>query len=196
MKFKKDEEGKLVLDDNGDPIAVDEKGDAIDLSKVVAAGKHERVTGELEEYKAKVGDLEAKIEDLNKSVGNAEELKVKVAELTEATEKAKADFESKLAERETEFASKERDNAIDKALLGAGLQGENRLKAARALIDMEAVKYEDGKLSGLDLDTFKQENDYLFATGKTVKTALKSDGSGSEDDSGLRAAMGLPPKEE
>jgi vacuolar-type H+-ATPase subunit I/STV1 len=173
VKWKKDDEGKLVLDDSGDPIAIDESGNAIDLSRVVAAGKHERVVSERDEYKTKAGDLEKQIDDLKQSVGNADELKTKVEELTSKAEQEKSEFETRLAAKDKEYA-------LDTALLDAGVPGK-RLKAAKALIDLESVKVDDGKLAGLDLAAFKKDNSYLFETVQPKKTAAPSSSPSVED---------------
>lgn len=188
MKFKKDEDGKLVLDDNGDPIAVGESGEVIPLDKVVSLIKHERIATEREEYKTKVGELEGQIATLKESVGNAEELKAKVEELTTATETAKTEFEARLA---TEIGTREREYALDTTLLGAGVP-QGRLKAAKALIDAESVKLEDGKLQGFDIDAFKKDNDYLFTATQSVDVGAQPRG-GSPDsrESAMRAVMGL-----
>lgn len=166
MKFKKDDEGKLVLDDSGDPIAVDDAGEAIDLSKVVAIGKYQRTESERDTYQEQNATLQADIAKLQESAGSAEELKAKVDELT-----AKAAAEA--TEFETKLAAAEREHAIETALLAAGCRDT---KAARTHIAAEAVTVADGKISGLDLDALQKERPYLFTPSATASTGAKPNG--------------------
>ncbi|MDY0087979.1 MAG: hypothetical protein RBS78_05465 [Coriobacteriia bacterium] len=55
MKFKKDTEGMLVLDESGDPIAISDKGEAEKLRKQ---------TDELSAKSGSVEDLQKQITDL------------------------------------------------------------------------------------------------------------------------------------
>jgi len=159
LTYKKDAEGKLVLDDNGDPVLLD---------RVVLAEKHERIAAERDELKTRVDDLDGRIKELSEASGTAEELKAKVDELTAAQEKTASEYEQRMAEREREYA-------LDTALLGAGLKPE-RLKAAKALI--EGVEIRDGKLEGLDLEAFKGANEYLFDVPKEGSAGLPPRGAG------------------
>lgn len=185
MNWKKDEDGALVLDENGDPIALSESGEVIPLDKVVSLGKHARVESERDELKAQVDKLAADIEALNASAGDAEKLKAEVERITAESETAKTEWEGKLASREKEFA-------IESELLRAGCRDT---KAARAHIDADALELKDGNLSGLDLESFKKDRAYLFDKPKKVDTGLPPSGTESPDD-GLRSAMGLPADKE
>lgn len=171
MKFKKDDEGKLVLDDNGDPIAVSESGEVIPLDKVVSLGKHQRIEGERDELKAKVAELEGQIAELAKGAGDAEALKAKVEELTAKVEADKTEYDARMAVRDKEYA-------LDTALLKAGCRDT---KAARAHVDIESAKVEDGKLVGLDLEAFKKDKPYLFGQVETHSSAAASSGAGALD---------------
>jgi vacuolar-type H+-ATPase subunit I/STV1 len=189
VKFKKNEDGTLVLDGDGNPIAVDEGGEVIDLTKVVAVGKHQRIVDELGQTKTRVDELEGQIGDLQKVAGNAEELKTKVEELSGTLETSKSEFSEQLAAKDKEYA-------LDTALLAAGVPSD-RLKAAKALVDPAGLTLHDNRLVGLDLDSFKKDNDYLFAATTAVSSAAASAGAPTDKgDTGLRAAMGLKPKED
>lgn len=189
LKFKKDAEGKLVLDDEGNPIAIDGEGNPIPLDKVVSLGKHQRIEGERDEYKSKVEELTGQISELQKSAGNAEELKAKVEELTTKSAATETEFQAKIAARDKEYV-------LDTALLGAGVPAD-RLKAAKALVDPEKIAVVNGKLDGLDLDTFKKDAAYLFTESTTVSSAAASRGAagGDADEAQMRSIMGLEPKE-
>lgn len=188
MRFKKNEDGSLVLDDDGNPIAIDGDGNTIPLDKVVSLGKHQRIEGERDEYKAEAEKLRGEIGDLKKSAGNAEELKAKVDELTAATETAKTDFESKMAAREKE-------HALDTALLASGVKPA-ALKAAKVYVDLDKLELDGEALNGFDAETFKKDQPFLFDAQSTVSTGGPSRGSGGgTDEDQTRAAMGLKPKE-
>jgi hypothetical protein len=190
VKFKKDDEGKLVLDDAGDPIAISESGEVIPLDKVVSVGKYSRVEAERDELKTKVGELEGQIAELGKGAGDAEALKAKVDELTARVEADKTEFDARMAVRDKEYA-------LDTALLAAGCRDT---KAARAHVDMEALKVEGGKLAGFDPESFKKDRPYLFGETETVSTGLPSNGASESAETaarlnGMREAAGLPAKE-
>ncbi len=190
MKFKKDADGNLVLDVNGDPIAVDGQGETIPLDKVVSLGKHQRIETERDEYKSKVEELTGQIGDLQKLSGDKEALEAKFAEVTKSAETSKTEFEAKLAARDKE-------HVLDTTLLGAGIDIK-RLKAAKALIDQEGIAVVNGKLDGLDLESFKKDNDYLFGATTTVDTGAASRGAAGVDaaEAQMRKDMGLPDKKE
>lgn len=185
MKFKKDDKGKLELDEKGDPIAITEEGETIPLDKVVSLGKHTRVETERDELKTENAKLTTQIGELSKLTGDKEALEKRITEITEGSEKTKTDLEARLATRDKEYA-------LDTALLGAGVS-EKKLKAAHAYVDMEKITVADGKLSGLDLESFKKENDFLFGPPVKVDSAAASRSAGGTDPSEARlaAAMGL-----
>ena len=199
VKFKKDDEGKLVLDDAGDPIAIDGEGNVIPLDKVVSLGKHQRVEGERDDYKAQAGKLQKQIEDLSAKGGDAEALQKQIDELKASAATEKDELEKKLSDKDTEFARATKDHAIDTALLGAGVPAE-RIKAARALLDVDKVELSNGMLTGLDVESFKKDNAYLFETaGSAASAAASRSGPSPEESERLseaRQAAGLPPKKE
>jgi hypothetical protein len=180
VKFKKDDEGKLVLDDAGDPIAISESGEVIPLDKVVSLGKHERVASERDEYKTEVENLRKQIDDLSAKGGSVEEMQKQIDDLKAKAEADKTDFEKRLSDKDVEFAARSKEHAIETALVGAGIPNE-RLKAAKALIDTEKVELSNGQLTGLDLESFKKDNGYLFDAGKKVASAAPASGVSTED---------------
>lgn len=186
MRFKKDEEGNLVLDDNGDPIAISESGEVIPLDKVVSLGKHQRVEGERDELKRQLGELQGQVEDLKKSAGDKDELEKKLTEISEGAEKAKADFEGRMA-------SRDKEHALETALLKAGCRDT---KAARAHVDMEAVSLDGETLKGFDAESFKKDRPYLFDATKKGAAGAPPKGTGDDDDEAqLRSVMGLAKEE-
>lgn len=189
MKFKKDDEGKLVVDDKGDPIAITEEGEVIPLDKVVSLGKLQRVESERDEHKAQVERLSGQIEDFKKVSGDKEALEERISEVTESSAREKAELEARMAARAKEYA-------LDTALLGAGVPSA-RLKAAKALVDSESLKLDGEKLFGLDVETFKKDNAYLFDAAVVVDSAAAARGTGGSDanEAQMRGVMGLGTKE-
>lgn len=191
MKFKKDDEGKLVLDDSGDPIAIDNEGNTIPLDKVVSLGKHQRIEDERNELKAKVDELTKQIGDLQKVAGDAEATKTKLEELAKTAEEAQADFEARMAARDREYA-------LDIALRDAGVP-KDLITGAKAYIGDE-VRYEGGRLTGFDAESFKKERPFLFPKQETFGTGAPPSGAPANEEaeriSQMREAAGLPPKKE
>lgn len=188
MKFKKDDEGKLVLDDNGDPIAISESGEVIPLDKVVSIGKYQRVEEERDEAKKQLTALTTKVSDLEKVSGDKEALEKQIAEIKETAEKEKGELETRIAART-------RDYALDTALLGSGVPAD-RLKAAKAYIDAEKLELDGDALKGFDAEAFKKDHVFLFETTESSSSAAPSRGGAGEGDAGLRSAMGLDDKKE
>lgn len=174
MRFKKDEDGKLVVDENGDPIAIDSEGNPIPLDKVISEGKHTRLLSRVEQerdtYKEELEKLRAQVDELSKITNDKEELEKQLATIREESAKTKEELERALQERERTYA-------LDTLLLGAGVPKE-RLRAAKALID--EVEVEDGQVKGFDLDAFKKENAYLFAQPQVGNTAMPQRSAGGK----------------
>jgi len=161
LRYKKDDEGKLVLDDNGDPVLLD---------RVVLEEKHARISDERDQLKTQLEELRGQVDGLEKLSGDKEALEKQLVEIKEAAEREKGEFETRMAERDRQYA-------LDTALLGAGLKPE-RLKAAKALI--EGVEVKDGKLEGLDVESFRKENEYLFDVPKEGGSGLPPRGAGGQ----------------
>lgn len=94
---------------------------------------------------------------------------------------------------DTDIAAVRRDSAIDLAL--SGRRAKNS-KAARALLDLEAIKMDGDKLTGLDdqLETLQKENPWLFENegstgGMQVSTGGEHGTGGSAEADGVTAAF-------
>lgn len=173
MKFKKDDEGKLVLDEKGDPIAISESGEAIPLDKVVSLVKHQRIESERDDLKEQLDKLQGQVADLGKLSGDKEALEKKVAEMQEASERERGEYESKITART-------RDYALDTTLLASGVPAD-RLKAAKAYVDAEKLELEGEKLKGFDVESFKKEHEYLFESTDALSGGLPPRGRAKPD---------------
>jgi predicted nucleic acid-binding Zn-ribbon protein len=112
-----------------------------------------------ETQKTELDGLKKQLEEANKTVESFKDLDIdgikKAAdEWKEKAEKAEADSKAKIEAMQFEYA-------LESALTGAKAKN---IKAVKALLDMEKVKLEGGKITGLDsqLEALKTESGYLF----------------------------------
>ena len=82
----------------------------------------------------------------------------------------KEHYEAKISELHEALSAAKLDGAISLALERAGARNE---KAVRALLDLDAITYEDGKAKGLSqqIDAIRADNSYLFSKS-AVSTGL------------------------
>ena len=96
------------------------------------------------------------------------------------------------AKYDADMAAMRRDNAIELAL--AGCRAKNS-KAARALLDLDAIKLDGDKLLGMDeqLESLRKENPWLFdedkPSGMQVNTGGEHGTGGSAEEDGVSAAF-------
>ena len=96
------------------------------------------------------------------------------------------------AKYDADMAAMRRDNAIELAL--AGCRAKNS-KAARALLDLDAIKLDGDKLLGMDeqLESLRKENPWLFdednTPGVQVNTGGEHGAGGSAEEDGVSAAL-------
>lgn len=94
-------------------------------------------------------------------------------EFAEQVEKLKTDYEGKMKQMKLDFA-------VDSALSAAGVRSA---KAARALMNLDALKLDGDNVLGLEdqIKTLKEGNDWLFASAsaapKGMETAKPNNGS-------------------
>lgn len=134
-----------------------------------------------ETQKTEIDGLKEQLAEANKTVEGFKDLDIdgikKAAdEWKEKAEKAEADGKAKIDAMQFE-------HALESALTGAKAKN---IKAVKALLDMEKVKLEDGKITGLDsqLETLKAESGYLFDV---------VDDGGGKDKYTYKPAGGDPP---
>lgn len=86
---------------------------------------------------------------------------VDIENLKTQADQIKSDYETKISAMEF-------NHAFDSALTGAKAKN---LRAVKALMETDSIKFEDGKLVGFDeqLEKVKSENDYLFETEQKQK---------------------------
>ena len=129
-------------------------------------------------------DAQTQLEAANKTIAG---LKKAAKEFDGVNVKELQEKLSTLQSRyDTDLAAMRRDSAIDLALTKARAKSGI---AAKAMLDLEKIKLEDGKLTGLDeqLEALKKDNGWLFEdesnTGVKVDTGGEhGQGGGTETD--------------
>lgn len=152
-----------IMAENGKDIAVEQK-------------KAEKVIQERDSYKLKAESLETQVNDANTEIQKFKDMDIdgikKAAdEWKETAEKAKADADKQISQMKFDYA-------LSAALTGAKAKNA---KAVKALLDMDGLKFNDGKIVGLDeqLAQIKADNDYLFESDEPAPEFVKGTNGGS-----------------
>ena len=152
-----------IMAENGKDIAVEQK-------------KAEKVIQERDSYKLKAESLETQVNDANTEIQKFKDMDIdgikKAADdWKETAEKAKADADKQISQMKFDYA-------LSAALTGAKAKNA---KAVKALLDMDGLKFNDGKIVGLDeqLAQIKADNDYLFESDVPAPEFVKGTNGGS-----------------
>lgn len=152
-----------IMAENGKDIAVEQK-------------KAEKVIQERDSYKLKAESLETQVNDANTEIQKFKDMDIdgikKAADdWKETAEKEKADADKQISQMKFDYA-------LSAALTGAKAKNA---KAVKALLDMDGLKFNDGKIVGLDeqLAQIKTDNDYLFESDEPAPEFVKGTNGGS-----------------
>ena len=152
-----------IMAENGKDIAVEQK-------------KAEKVIQERDSYKLKAESLETQVNDANTEIQKFKDMDIdgikKAADdWKETAEKAKADADKQISQMKFDYA-------LSAALTGAKAKNA---KAVKALLDMDGLKFNYGKIVGLDeqLAQIKADNDYLFESDEPAPEFVKGTNGGS-----------------
>ncbi len=152
-----------IMAENGKDIAVEQK-------------KVEKIIQERDSYKLKAESLETQVNDANTEIQKFKDMDIdgikKAADdWKETAEKAKADADKQISQMKFDYA-------LSAALTGAKAKNA---KAVKALLDMDGLKFNDGKIVGLDeqLAQIKADNDYLFESDEPAPEFVKGTNGGS-----------------
>lgn len=152
-----------IMAENGKDIAVEQK-------------KAEKAIQERDSYKLKAESLETQVNDANTEIQKFKDMDIdgikKAADdWKETAEKAKADADKQISQMKFDYA-------LSAALTGAKAKNA---KAVKALLDMDGLKFNDGKIVGLDeqLEQIKTDNDYLFESDEPAPEFVKGTNGGS-----------------
>lgn len=152
-----------IMAENGKDIAAEQK-------------KAEKAIQERDSYKLKAESLETQVNDANTEIQKFKDMDIdgikKAADdWKETAEKAKADADKQISQMKFDYA-------LSAALNGAKAKNA---KAVKALLDMDGLKFNDGKIVGLDeqLAQIKTDNDYLFESDEPAPEFVKGTNGGS-----------------
>lgn len=122
----------------------------IDDGNLIPKSKFDQVNEDKKVYKKQAEKLQTDLEDISKKAGEVEGLNTVITELKETLEA-----------KDKEIADREFNYSLDSALKDAKCKNT---KALKALLDMDSIKYQDGKLDGLEnqLNSLKESDSYLF----------------------------------
>lgn len=136
-----------IMAENGKDIAAEQK-------------KAEKITQERDSYKLKAESLETQVNDANAEIQKFKDMdidgiKQAADDWKTKAEKAKSDADAQISEMKFDYA-------LTAALTGAKARNS---KAVKALLDMDGLKLNDGKIIGLDeqLSQIKEENGFLLS---------------------------------
>jgi hypothetical protein len=159
-----------IMAENGKDIAVEQK-------------KADKIIQERDSYKLKAENLEIQVNDANTEIQKFKDMDIdgikKAADdWKETAEKAKADADKQISQMKFDYA-------LSAALTGAKAKNA---KAVKALLDMDGLKFNDGKIVGLDeqLAQIKTDNDYLFESDEPAPEFVKGTNGGSGNVGGKK----------
>lgn len=148
-----------------------------ELKGYVKKAEYDLKAQELEAANSSIKEMKQKMKDFDG---------VDVAALQGAVKEWEKKYNDDIAGLKQEYALKERDRAVDLAIVQA--KGRNP-KAIKALLDLDKVTLnEDGTLAGLDLEGIKKSDSYLFESIERVTEGTgftKGNGNRSIDTSNM-----------
>ena len=158
-----------ILKNNGlDDSKVEAILNAMKEAKIYTS-KNENIDERYSKLKAQKTDLETQLKDrdnqlkdLSKNNKDNEELLKQIEQLQLSNKQTQSEYESKISKMEFDFA-------LDKSLSSVKAK-DNKL--LRALLDMDNIKYQEGKLEGLEkqIEAIKSTHGYLFEEEKITST--------------------------
>ena len=131
----------------------------------VPKDKYNSKADEVKTLNAQLVERDKQLSEIKKSAGEGEEkLKAKIELLESDNKTAKEAAENAIKEAEQKFNQQALDMLVSNEIVKS--KGKNE-KAIKALLDMELVKLEDGKLKGLEeqIKNIKAKDGYLFDDG-------------------------------
>ncbi len=179
-----------ILKELGIEIPEDKKAD---FDKAV--NENYKTVAEVDKIRAARDTYKASLDDAQKTLKSFEG--VNVDELKGEIIKLQNDLTTKDNEYQQKLADMEFESDLESAISASGAKNT---KAVRALLDIDALKASKNRKDDIKtaLDKTKTDNDYLFKSDEPIHnpTAPTNTGNGGGSDplAAMRAAMGLPTK--
>lgn len=145
----------------------------VDDGNFIPKSRFNEVNEAKKELEKQISDRDKQLKDLSKNNTDNEELSKQIEQLQLSNKQTKDEYESKIS-------SIQFDYALEGALSSAKCKNN---KALKALLDMEGIKYQEGKLEGLEsqLEGLKNEASYLFETEEQPPAGGGFNPGGSEN---------------
>ena len=135
----------------------------------IYTSKNENIDERYTKLKTQKADLEKQVQErdvqlaeLSENNKDNKDLLAQIEQLQSLNKQTKQDYENKIAKMEF-------DNALNEALNNANCKNN---KALKGLLDIDSIKYQEGKLEGLEgqLEALKESDSYLFNIDKASST--------------------------
>ena len=125
-----------------------------DDGSYVPKARFDQVNEQKNQYKDMLEGRDKQLKELKNKAKDSEELTAQIEELQQTNEQTVNEYETKLKEQSFNFA-------LEKEI--SKYEAKN-VKAVKALLDTEKIKYEDNKLFGVEeqLKELKENEPYLF----------------------------------
>lgn len=122
---------------------------------------YETLETKLSTKEREIKTLQGQLKTANKQIEDFED--VDIDDIKQKIEDYKKDYKKLKDEKEKEIEELQFNHILEGTLKGAKAKN---IKAVKALLDLEGLKLNEGKIIGLDeqLESIKEENDYLFKT--------------------------------
>lgn len=133
---------------------LDGKKMMIDDGNFIPKSRFDEVNNAKKDLLKQLSQKDEQLQDISKKYSENKDLVAELDVLKNDKAKLIKDYEDKIKANEFNYA-------LDNALMGAKCKNN---KALKALLDMEGIKYQDGKLNGLEeqLKALKESDSYLF----------------------------------
>lgn len=173
--MKRDILKNLGLSDDVIEKIMTEHGNSVNALK----SKQLDLETQIADYKTQLSERDKQLEGLNKSAGDSEVLKQKIAELQASNKQSSEAYEAKLAKMAL-------DNAVNLALTTSGAKNA---KAVKALLNLENAKMDGETVIGLaeQISKLKETDAYMFNAEQKPTIA------GTQPNSGSGAPANTPP---
>lgn len=156
----------------------DQKIAIVSDGSYIPKAKFDEKLNEAKEYKRQLEERDKQLQELGQKAQGNEELTAQIEELKKQNETTKQEYETKLQQQAF-------DHALESSLSGAKVKNA---KAVRALLDLDMIKLDGEKLSGLDeqINKLRESDSYLFEAVESTPKPTFSQGqhqkqSGSVD---------------
>jgi hypothetical protein len=153
------------------------------LKGFIPKARFDEVNEANKQFKTDLADRNTQLEELKKTAGSSEELKKQINDIQEAQKAKDAANEAKIKQMQINVS-------VERELLKAGIAGDLKIKAAKALLDLETAELDGENVKGLadQLKKLQESEDskFLFtAAGKQQMKGFKPEESGDKGGTGI-----------